>query len=82
MTNYVKTFPCPSCGAPASGQGHLCHPKPDAPAYTCEFCNKKTTDARHVCSSMLDKLEYTCKKCGRLAIYDTMLCEPTPIDQD
>ena len=31
---------------------------------------------------MLDKLEYICKKCGRLAIYDSMLCEPRPVDSD
>ena len=39
-------------------------------------------DARHVCTKMLDKIEYICKKCGRLAIYDSLLCEPYPVDTD
>jgi hypothetical protein len=82
MTNYVKTFTCPTCETPASGAGHLCHPNSGAVAFTCEFCGKTTSDARHVCASMVDKLEYQCKKCGRLAVYDTMLCEAAPIDQD
>lgn len=82
MTEYIKTFSCPTCGAPASGSGHLCHPREDAEPFKCEFCGKKTSDARHICSKMLGSIEYTCKKCGRLAIYDTMLCEPEPIDAD
>lgn len=82
MTKYVETFPCPTCGLAASGLGHLCHPKSNASPVVCEFCKKTTSDARHVCPTMLDKLEYICKKCGRLAVYDTMLCEPAPIDED
>jgi hypothetical protein len=31
---------------------------------------------------MLDKMEYICRKCGRLAIYDSMLCEPATVDSD
>jgi len=81
MTQYVKTYSCPSCDGLASGRGHLCHPRSEE-EYTCEFCKKKTKDARHVCASMTDALEYVCKKCGRLAVYDTQLCEPEPIDQD
>ncbi|MBI5344181.1 MAG: hypothetical protein HZB83_02405 [Deltaproteobacteria bacterium] len=82
MTQYVKTYSCPTCGNAATGRGHLCHPRQDAPPYVCEFCSKSVSDARHVCASMLDNIEYTCKKCGRLAIYDSMLCEPEPIDED
>lgn len=82
MTQYVKTFPCPTCKKTASGRGHLCHPKTGALPFTCEFCSKEVNDARHVCTSMLDKIEYICKECGRLAIYDSSLCEPAPIDAD
>ncbi len=82
MTDYVKTYPCPTCAVTASGRGHLCHPVKEAEAYECKFCSKTTDDARHVCSAMLDKMEYICKKCGRLAIYDSMLCEPAGLDTD
>lgn len=81
-SRYVKTFPCPTCGAVASGRGHLCHPREETLPFTCEFCGKTTEDARHVCSKMLEKIEYTCGKCGRVAIYDSQLCEPKPIDTD
>ncbi len=81
MTQYVKTYPCPTCGAAASGRGHLCHPRSDSP-FTCEFCEKPVSDPRHVCTSMLDDLQYICRKCGRLAVYDSQLCEPEPIDAD
>ncbi|MFQ5464292.1 MAG: hypothetical protein ACE5EI_00025 [Thermodesulfobacteriota bacterium] len=79
---YVETFPCPTCKATASGRGHVCHPNEGAVPFECEFCGKTVNDARHVCTRMLDKLEYICKKCGRLAIYDSMLCEPQPVDSD
>ncbi len=85
MTDYVKTFPCPTCKAQASGRGHLCHPLSMMAAglpYVCEFCKKTVSDARHVCVSMLDNVEYVCKKCGRVAVYDSALCEPTPVDED
>ncbi len=82
MTEYVKTYHCPTCNALASGRGHLCHPRAEALPFTCEFCDKSVDDARHVCGPMLDKIEYICKKCGRLAIYDSMLCEPATVDGD
>ena len=82
MPEYVKTFKCPKCGANASGKGHLCHPNPDAGFYKCEFCKKETDNVRHACKQMMDSVEYICKKCGRLAAYDTLLCEPQPIDAD
>lgn len=82
MTQYVKTYKCPTCAGLASGAGHLCHPRPDMQPYACEFCGKTVSDARHVCSAMLDKIEYVCKRCGRLAIYDSLLCEPSPVDGD
>jgi predicted RNA-binding Zn-ribbon protein involved in translation (DUF1610 family) len=82
MTDYVKTYPCPTCSATASGRGHLCHPVGDAKPYECKFCKKTVEDARHVCTGMLDKMEYICRKCGRLAIYDSMLCEPATVDSD
>ncbi|MBI5491430.1 MAG: hypothetical protein HY893_00700 [Deltaproteobacteria bacterium] len=82
MTQYVKTYSCPTCGATASGRGHLCHPRKEAPPFQCEFCGKTVNDARHVCTTMLDRIEYICKKCGRLAIYDSLLCEPAPIDEE
>lgn len=66
----------------ASGRGHLCHPREDALPFDCEFCGKTVNDARHVCPPMLERLEYICKKCGRLAIYDSLLCEPVPVDAD
>jgi predicted SprT family Zn-dependent metalloprotease len=50
--------------------------------FQCDFCGKTVDDARHVCTKMLDKIEYICKKCGRLAIYDSLLCEPYPVDTD
>lgn len=81
MTQYVKTYPCPTCGGTASGRGHLCHPRNES-AYTCEFCKKTVEDPRHVCTSMLDELQYVCKKCGRLSVYDSQLCEPETIDAD
>ncbi|MEK6758451.1 MAG: hypothetical protein AABY51_01635 [Deltaproteobacteria bacterium] len=81
MTQYVKTYPCQTCGATASGRGHLCHPRSET-SYTCEFCEKSVSDPRHVCTSMLDDLQYICRKCGRLAVYDSQLCEPEPIDAD
>lgn len=82
MTQYVKTYPCPTCKAAASGRGHLCHPRKDMVPFTCEFCGKSVEDPRHVCSAMLDKIEYVCKSCGRLAIYDSQLCEPAPVDEE
>ncbi|MBI5468899.1 MAG: hypothetical protein HY891_07170 [Deltaproteobacteria bacterium] len=81
MTQYVKTYSCPTCGSLASGMGHLCHPRSEGP-FTCEFCEKTVSDPRHVCASMLDEMEYVCKKCGRLSVYDSRLCDPEPIDQD
>jgi len=82
MTDYVQTYKCPACGIAASGRGHLCHPGDQGLPFTCEFCKKSTNDLRHVCPPMLDRMEYICKKCGRLAIYDSLLCEPAPIDGD
>lgn len=82
MTEYVKTYDCPTCGGTASGRGHLCHPNQGALPFTCEFCGKTTEDARHVCSGMLEKIEYVCRKCGRLAIYDSLLCEPELVSGD
>ncbi len=82
MTDYVKTYPCPTCKAQASGRGHLCHPSNPGQPYVCEFCKKTVSNARHVCVSMLDNVEYVCKKCGRVAVYDSALCEPTPVDED
>ncbi|CAG1065509.1 hypothetical protein BAC1_01091 [uncultured bacterium] len=79
-TQYVKTYSCNTCGGLASGRGHLCHPRTEGLPYVCEFCKKETGDPRHVCTPMLEKFEYICKKCGRLAIYDSLLCEPAPID--
>lgn len=80
MTQYVKTFSCPTCAAAASGRGHLCHPRKESLPFNCEFCGKGVNDARHVCPQMLDNIEFICKKCGRLAVYDSLLCEPEPID--
>ncbi len=82
MTEYVQTFKCPECGILASGHGHLCHPNSDLGPYTCEFCGKEVDDPRHVCTKMLDSMEYICRKCGRIAVYDTLLCEPELIAQD
>ncbi|MBI5599466.1 MAG: hypothetical protein HY890_06985 [Deltaproteobacteria bacterium] len=82
MTEYVKTFTCSKCNKLTSGKGHLCHPNKEAGPYTCEFCEKETGDPRHVCSKMLDSIEYVCKKCGRLAAYDSLLCEPELIAED
>lgn len=82
MTEYVKTYNCPTCDGLASGRGHLCHPRAEALPFTCEFCSKTVDDARHVCGPMLDKIEYICKKCGRLGVYDSMLCEPATVDSD
>ncbi len=82
MTEYVKTYKCPTCSGLASGRGHLCHPIKENIPFTCEFCNKTVADPRHTCTEMIDKIEYTCKKCGRLAVYDSLLCEPEPKDQD
>ncbi len=79
-TQYVKTYNCATCGALASGRGHMCHPRTEGLPFVCEFCKKETSDPRHVCTPMLEKFEYICKKCGRLAIYDSLLCEPAPID--
>jgi hypothetical protein len=81
MTDYVETYSCPTCERTASGRGHLCHPREEG-SFTCEFCSKSVEDARHVCSAMLDKIEYICKKCGRLAVYDSLLCEPELVSQD
>ncbi len=82
MTDYVETYPCPTCEKSASGRGHLCHPRAEALPFTCEFCSKSVDDARHVCSGMLDKIEYICKKFGRLSIYDSSLCAPELISAD
>jgi len=82
MTDYVKTFKCPNCGILASGSGHLCHPIKKAGAHTCDSCKKEVTDPRHACKEMVASLEYVCKKCGRLAVYDSLLCEPELISQD
>lgn len=79
---YVKTYPCPTCGGAASGRGHLCHPREEAVPFTCDFCSKTTDNPRHVCTAMLSNIEYVCGKCGRLAIYDSLLCDPRPIDED
>ncbi|MEK6532064.1 MAG: hypothetical protein AABZ23_06200 [Deltaproteobacteria bacterium] len=81
-TKYVKTFQCPSCEKPASGRGHLCHPTKAERPYKCEFCGKSTKDPRHACASMLESIEYICKDCGRLAPYDSLLCNPIPVDED
>jgi DNA-directed RNA polymerase subunit RPC12/RpoP len=82
MVKYVKTYVCSTCGSPASGRGHLCHPFEGNLPYKCEFCKKRVNDPRHVCSSMIDKIEYICKDCGRLAPYSSLLCEPALIDED
>jgi hypothetical protein len=79
MTEYVKTFKCPKCEKLASGRGHLCHPSSEDLPFTCEFCKRETDDPRHVCTSMLGSIEYVCKICGRVAVYDSLLCEPTLI---
>lgn len=79
---YISTYVCPTCNKRASGRGHMCHPFEGAAPFVCEFCDKTVDDARHVCSSMLDKLEYICTNCGRLAVYDSNLCMPQPIDTD
>lgn len=76
MTEYVKTHTCKTCNTPTSGRGHLCHPGTEDLPFTCDFCKKEVDDARHVCTGMLESIEYICKKCGRLAAYDTLLCEP------
>ena len=80
MPEYVKTYPCPTCHAEATGRGHLCHPNTTTSPFTCDFCKKSVDNPRHVCTPMLDNLAYVCKKCGRLAVYDSLLCEPAPID--
>ncbi len=80
MTDYVETYKCPNCGITASGRGHLCHPV--EASHTCDFCKKETKDPRHACKDMINALEYVCKKCGRLAAYDSLLCEPELISQD
>ena len=82
MTEYVKTFECPKCKKQASGRGHLCHPNKEVGSIRCDFCKRETTNLRHVCKTMLNSLEYVCKKCGRLAPYDSLLCEPELIAQD
>lgn len=82
MTEYVETFLCPVCGGAASGRGHLCHPNKDSKPYACKFCSQTVEDPRHVCTKMIDSLEYQCLKCGRLAVYDSSLCEPEPIDKE
>ncbi|MEE9615095.1 MAG: hypothetical protein V3W31_09170 [Thermodesulfobacteriota bacterium] len=82
MTEYVKTFPCSKCKHTTSGRGHLCHPNREAVPFTCEFCEEKTDDVRHVCHKMLDSIEYVCKQCGRLAPYNSLLCEPELISGD
>ena len=82
MVDYVKTYSCPTCGGRASGRGQLCHPRNEGVPFTCEFCKKEINDARHVCARMIDSIEYICKKCGRLAAYDSLLCEPDVIDKD
>lgn len=76
MSEYVETYKCPECGIKASGKGHLCHPNREDLPYTCEFCKEKTDDPRHACSEMVNNIEYICKKCGRMAVYDSLLCEP------
>ncbi len=81
MTEYVQTYKCPTCNNKASGRGHLCHPLGGTP-FICEFCKKTVDDPRHACKSMQDNIEYICKKCGRLAPYDSLLCNPETIDQD
>ena len=55
MTQYVKTYNCTTCGALASGRGHLCHPRTEGLPFVCEFCKKETNDPRHVCTPMLEK---------------------------
>ncbi len=82
MVEYVKTYRCPTCNGLASGMGHLCHPVTEGVRFVCEFCEQEVDSARHVCSQMIDKIAYTCKKCGRLAVYDSLLCEPEPIETD
>ncbi len=82
MTEYVETYKCPRCDIPASGRGHLCHPNEEELPFTCEFCKNETDNARHACKKMIDSVEYVCKRCGRLAPYDTLLCEPELIAMD
>jgi hypothetical protein len=82
MTEYVETFRCPKCDRLASGRGHLCHPNTEAVPFTCDFCKKEVEDPRHICTAMLDSIEYVCKRCGRVAVYDTLLCEPELIAGD
>ncbi|HLE08832.1 MAG TPA: hypothetical protein VI914_04320 [Thermodesulfobacteriota bacterium] len=82
MTEYVKTFECGKCGKLTSGRGHLCHPNKEAVPFVCEFCKKESRNLRHVCVKMLDSIEYVCEKCGRLAPYDSLLCEPKLISGD
>ena len=82
MTEYVDTYSCPECGVKASGKGHLCHPIVKELLYVCEFCKKEVGNPRHVCKAMLENLEYICKKCGRVAVYDSLLCEPESIDAE
>ncbi len=81
-TEHIQTYVCPTCNKRASGRGHMCHPFEGCTPFECEFCKKTVDDPRHVCSSMLDKIEYSCKSCGRLAVYDSNLCQPQPIDTD
>ncbi len=76
MTEYVSTHTCKNCKRPASGRGHLCHPNTEEVPFNCDFCKKEVDDPRHVCTQMLDSIEYVCKKCGRLAVYNSLLCEP------
>lgn len=82
MTDYVQTYSCPECGLKTSGRGHLCHPNSESVPFSCEYCKKETDDPRHVCSAMVENIEYICKKCGRLAVYNSLLCDPEPIDNE
>jgi len=82
MAEFIKTYKCPTCKKRASGRGHLCHPFEGAIPFHCEFCDQTVDDPRHVCSKMVTSIEYNCGDCGRLAPFDSLLCEPRLIDTD
>jgi predicted RNA-binding Zn-ribbon protein involved in translation (DUF1610 family) len=82
MSEFIQTYPCPTCGKRASGRGHLCHPFEGGVPFVCEFCNKSADNPRHVCLPMVEKIEYVCGNCGRMAPFDSLLCEPKLISED
>ncbi len=82
MSEYIQTYKCPTCNKKASGRGHMCHPFEGALPFVCEFCETRVNDPRHICVPMVEKIEYVCRDCGRVAVFDSLLCEPQLISAD